>query len=145
MGDAVRARGSSPKLQIFNTALLTAPSGLTPTKARADPEFWGRLTEGLFVNIHTCLAPSSPDQRHGRRFNGRISKVLATTGFDSAQSLEDTLSRYVRLYNHHIPQRALGHLAPVQALQDWQERCPDLFKKKVYNHTGLDRCLVLNG
>ena len=36
------------------------------------------------------------------RFNGRISEVLATTRFDAAQSLEDTLSRYVRLYNHHI-------------------------------------------
>jgi transposase InsO family protein len=79
------------------------------------------------------------------RFNGRISEVLATTRFDSAQSLEDTLSRYVRLYNHQIPQRALGHLSPVQALKDWQEMRPELFKKKVYNHTGLDRCLVLNG
>ncbi|MBP6242961.1 MAG: IS481 family transposase, partial [Chromatiaceae bacterium] len=41
-------------------------------------------------------------------------------------------------YNHQIPQRALGHLSPVQALQDWQEKCPALFKKKVYNLTGLD-------
>ncbi|MFZ1573731.1 MAG: IS481 family transposase, partial [Chromatiaceae bacterium] len=41
-------------------------------------------------------------------------------------------------YNHHIPQRALGHLSPVQARQDWQERCPALFKKQVYNLTGLD-------
>ncbi|MFZ1575366.1 MAG: hypothetical protein WAT36_09065, partial [Chromatiaceae bacterium] len=37
-----------------------------------------------------------------------------------------------------IPQRALGHLSPVQARQDWQERCPALFKKQVYNLTGLD-------
>ncbi len=76
------------------------------------------------------------------RFNGRISAVLATTRFDSAQSPADTLGRYVRLYNHRIPQRALGHLSPVQALrdwqQDWQERCPELFKRKVYNLTGLD-------
>jgi hypothetical protein len=54
--------------------------------------------------------------------------VLATTRFDAAQNLEDTLSRYVRLYNHQIPQKALGHRSPVQALQDWQERCPKLFK-----------------
>ena len=77
-------------------------------------------------------------KRQVERFNGRISEVLATTRFDAAQSLEDTLSRYVQLYNHHIPQRALGHIAPVQALQDWQEKCPRLFKKKVYNLTGLD-------
>jgi len=90
-----------------------------------------------FPVIHGCdvarlpVKPRHP-QTNGRveRFNGRISEVLATTRFDSAQSLEDTLSRYVRLYNHHIPQRALGHIAPVQALQDWQERCPKLFKKE---------------
>jgi hypothetical protein len=52
--------------------------------------------------------------------------------------LEETLSRYVRLYNHQIPQRALGHISPVQALKEWQEKCPELFKKKVYNLTGLD-------
>ena len=44
-GKAVRSRGSSPKLQVFNTALLTAQSGLTPAEARADREFWGRLIE----------------------------------------------------------------------------------------------------
>ncbi len=70
------------------------------------------------------------------RCNGPISDVLATTRFDSAQSLEDTLSRYVRLYDHHIPQRALGHIGPVQALQDWQEKCPRLLKTKVFNLTG---------
>ena len=88
---------------------------------------------------HRLIKPRHP-QTNGmvERFNGRISEVLATTRFDSAQSLADTLSRYVRLYNHQIPQRALGHLSPVQALQDWQERCPELFKKKVYNLTGLD-------
>ncbi len=74
------------------------------------------------------------------RFNGRISEVLATTRFDSAQRLADTLSRYVWLYNHQFPQRALGHLSPVQALQDWQERrgAQSCLKKKVYNLTGLD-------
>jgi hypothetical protein len=65
-------------------------------------------------------------------------EVLATTRFDSAQSLADTLSHYVRLYNHQIPQGALGHLSPVQALQDWQEKWPSLFKNKVYNLTGLN-------
>jgi len=44
-GSVVRSRGSSPKLQVLNTALLTAQSGLSPAEARADPAFWGRLTE----------------------------------------------------------------------------------------------------
>lgn len=51
----VRSRGSSPKLQVFNTALLTAQSGLTPAEARADHEFWGRLTESA-VGAHLANA-----------------------------------------------------------------------------------------
>lgn len=38
----------------------------------------------------------------------------------------------------NIPQRALEHIAPVQALKDLQDKCPELFKMKVYNLTGLD-------
>jgi predicted AAA+ superfamily ATPase len=44
-GDAARSRGSSPKLQVLNTALITATSGLTMSESRDDPELWGRLVE----------------------------------------------------------------------------------------------------
>ncbi len=54
-GQAVRRRASSPKLQVFNTALLTAQSGLLPEAARADREFWGRLTESA-VGAHLVNA-----------------------------------------------------------------------------------------
>jgi len=33
------------------------------------------------------------------------------------------------LYNHHIPQRNLGHITPVEALKNWQKTHPHLFKK----------------
>jgi hypothetical protein len=83
----------------------------------------------------------TPDQRHGaERFNGRISEVLATTRFDSAENLEQTLKCYERIYNPHIPQKALGHIAPIQALKNWQETHPRLFKKKACNLAGLDIC-----
>ena len=72
------------------------------------------------------------------RFNGRISEVLATRRFRSGEHLEDTLRRYVSLYNHHIPQRALGHISPVEALQQWHQKKPDLFVSDVNNLTGLD-------
>jgi len=39
-GEAVRQRGSSPKLQVFNTALMTAQSGYTFKEAKADREYW---------------------------------------------------------------------------------------------------------
>lgn len=54
-GDTARSRGSSPKLQVLNTALMTATSGLTLAEARADREFWGRLVESA-VGAHLANA-----------------------------------------------------------------------------------------
>lgn len=54
-GATVRQRGSSPKLQVLNTALLTAQSGLSPDEAFADRQFWGRLTESA-VGAHLANA-----------------------------------------------------------------------------------------
>jgi predicted AAA+ superfamily ATPase len=54
-GAAVRQRGSSPKLQVLNTALMTAQSGLSPDEARADREYWGRLVESA-VGAHLANA-----------------------------------------------------------------------------------------
>lgn len=57
-GDLARQRGSSPKLQVMNTALLTAQSGLTLQEARADGVFWGRLVESA-VGAHLANAATS--------------------------------------------------------------------------------------
>ena len=53
-GDTARQR-SSPKFQVFNTALITAQSGMTQAEAFADREFWGRLTEST-VGAHLLNA-----------------------------------------------------------------------------------------
>jgi predicted AAA+ superfamily ATPase len=57
-GKAVRQRGSSPKLQVMNTALMTAQSGLSPQEARADREFRGRLVESA-VGAHLANAAAN--------------------------------------------------------------------------------------
>ncbi|WP_419941983.1 ATP-binding protein [Candidatus Palauibacter sp.] len=44
-------RASSPKLNVLNTALMTAPSGYTFEEARADRSYWGRLVESA-VGAH---------------------------------------------------------------------------------------------
>ena len=54
-GRAARRRGSSPKLQVLNTALMTAQSGLSPDEARADRAFRGRLVESA-VGAHLANA-----------------------------------------------------------------------------------------
>jgi predicted AAA+ superfamily ATPase len=57
-GEVARQRGSSPKLQVLNTALMTAQSGLTLREARADGEFWGRLVESA-VGAHLANAAAT--------------------------------------------------------------------------------------
>jgi len=47
----VRQRGSSPKLQVMNTALLTAQLGLSFDEVRQDGDLWGRLVESA-VGAH---------------------------------------------------------------------------------------------
>jgi hypothetical protein len=76
-GKIVRSRGSSPKLQVFNTALLTAQSGLTPVEARADTEFWGRLTESA-VGAHLANAAACGlcDLFYWREGNREVDFVL---------------------------------------------------------------------
>lgn len=45
---------------------------------------------------------------------------------------------YLKLYTHHIPQRALDAKTPILALKEWQQKRPELFVKRVYDQTGLD-------
>jgi predicted AAA+ superfamily ATPase len=59
-GDVARQRGSSPKLQVLNTALMTATSGLSLDEAHADREFWGRLVESA-VGAHLANAAAAGD------------------------------------------------------------------------------------
>jgi hypothetical protein len=54
-GQVVRQRGSSPKLMVLNTALLTAQAGTTFATARADGELWGRIVESA-VGAHLVNA-----------------------------------------------------------------------------------------
>ncbi len=59
-GARVRQRGSSPKLQVLNTGLITALSGLTFGAARTDLDFWGRLTESA-VGAHLINTSAGTD------------------------------------------------------------------------------------
>lgn len=61
-GDEARKRASSPKLQVLNTALMTAVSGLTPDEARDDRAFWGRLVESA-IGAHLSNAALAGDCR----------------------------------------------------------------------------------
>lgn len=57
-GDAARTRGSSPKLQVLNTALMTVTTGVSLEEARSDREFHGRLVESA-VGAHLANAAAA--------------------------------------------------------------------------------------
>lgn len=54
-GETVRSRGSIPKLQVLNTALMTATSGRSPTELQADRSQWGHVVESA-VGAHLANA-----------------------------------------------------------------------------------------
>ena len=70
--------------------------------------------------------------------NGRISELLKTARFASSAELAEVIKYYEKLYNYSIPQKALGYQTPVQTLKEWHGKKPELFKKKVYDLSGLD-------
>ncbi len=61
-GSVVRQRGSIPKLQVLNTALMTALSGRSPEDTRQDADYRGRLVESA-VGAHLANAAASGDCR----------------------------------------------------------------------------------
>ena len=88
---------------------------------------------------HRLIKPRRPRTNGmAERFNGGIGEVVRQTKFESSGQLKETLTQYLRIYNHHIPQKNLGRITPVEALKNWRKTHPDLFKKMVYNQSGLD-------
>jgi transposase InsO family protein len=111
--------------------------GLRRRPATGTHEF-DRLCADL--GIEHRLAPPMRPQTNGmvERFNGRIEDVLQSHRFRSGEDLEQTILRYVRLYNGQLPQSVLKGRTPIDALKDWHHQKPELFRKRPYNHTGCD-------
>jgi transposase InsO family protein len=76
------------------------------------------------------------------RMNGCISELLPRTRFGSAAELEQTLMDYLLAYNHFIPQQAIGHRSPIEALASWYDQHSELFiapvMMKDHNHAERD-------
>ena len=81
----------------------------------------------------------------GARFNGRIEDVLQTHRFNSSEDLEDTILRYVRLYNSQLPQSCLKGRTPIDALKDWDKHKPKFFRERPYDHAGCDMLTIHRG
>lgn len=57
-GQQHRRRASVPKLNVLNTALMSAGSGYTKAEAKADRSYWGRLVESAIgAHLHNTGYP----------------------------------------------------------------------------------------
>jgi len=79
-GEEVRRRAASPKLQVLNTALITARKEMTYAQARKDGEFWGHLVESA-VGAHLANAAAAGECKlYYWRENSREVDFVASAG-----------------------------------------------------------------
>lgn len=112
-GSKVRQRGSSPKLLVLNTALMTAAAGLARPAARQDRTFWGRLTEtAVGAHLVNSSAGTDIEVSHWRERNREVDFVLrrrrAVTAIEVTSSRrKDTLPGLDAFGKEFAPRRKL--------------------------------------
>src|SRR5207237_1871913 len=76
-----RQRGSSPKIVVLNTALMTAVSGRSHREIEQDREYWGRLVETA-VGAHLVNASwgTSAEILYWRQGNREVDYVVRDRG-----------------------------------------------------------------
>jgi len=86
-GQTVRQRGSSPKLQVFNTALMGAMAyadGFDLERLRATPELWGRFSESAvgaeLLARHLTHSSEQPLIHYWRDGSNEVDFVLHQRG-----------------------------------------------------------------
>lgn len=76
-GQKVRQRGSSPKLQVLNTAFLTTHAHLSFKAAQQGRDFWGRLVESAVgAHILNSTAGTGIEVFYWREWNHQVDFVL---------------------------------------------------------------------
>jgi len=113
-GSTARRRASSPKLQVLNAALITAPSGWTLGDALADRTYWGRLVESS-VGAHLANAQARGECRvwYWREGDREVDFVVETarktlTAIEVKSGLASRVHRGMEAFDRaHHPARKL--------------------------------------
>lgn len=89
-GQQHRRRASVPKLNVLNTALISAGSGYTKAEAKADRSYWGRMVESAIgAHLHNSGYPDCQlyywrDSRHEVDFvierGGKLTAIEVKSG-----------------------------------------------------------------
>ena len=80
-GQRVRQRGSSPKLQVHNNALVTAQSDRSFEQARRRPDYWGRLVESTVgASLVNSIRGTTIEVFYWSSRNREVDFVLAKGG-----------------------------------------------------------------
>ena len=106
----VSARASIPKLNVLNTALMSAASGYTFGHAQSDRSFWGRLVESA-VGAHLVnTASPSTTVKYWRDGNHEVDFVLQrgphTVGVEVKSGQTPTRHRGLMEFNRRFQPRA---------------------------------------
>jgi len=76
-GGKIRQRGSSPKLQVLNTALMTASTGMGLEETRRESDRWGRLVESAVgAHLLNSTLGSTIEVTYWRERNHEVDFVL---------------------------------------------------------------------
>jgi transposase InsO family protein len=103
-------------IRLVQSASLT-DNGVAFTDRLFGSHPFDRLCQALGIE-HRLTQPTTPQTNAmAERFNGPIADILKTHHFNSGEDLQSTLKRYAWLYNQHLPQKALGHRSPMQAMK----------------------------
>ncbi|MBI4802359.1 MAG: ATP-binding protein [Elusimicrobia bacterium] len=91
-GSRLRQRGSSPKLLVLNTALMTSGANQTYPSARENGDVWGRLVESAAgAHLFNGLAGTGTEVLYWREGNREVDFVMKS--YDRIIALEVTSSR----------------------------------------------------
>ncbi|MCA0428762.1 MAG: AAA family ATPase [Bacteroidetes bacterium] len=79
-GEKVRVRGSSPRFQVYNNALMNCYSNLNWEEAKAKPEIWGRIVESAVGTHFLSYKDDGFELTYYREGDDEVDYVLSHKG-----------------------------------------------------------------
>ena len=80
--------------------------------------------EQLCAALGIVQHPDGTNHNIAAPFNHQLADIFKTRHFDSSESMLQTILSDIHLYNTQLPQAALKHKTPAQAMQDWCDTHP---------------------